>query len=137
MARVTVEDCITRIPNRFELVALASQRARAILAGAPLTLERDRDKNPVVALREIADGTIELADLRQQLVSGLQKHVEVDLPEEDNMATLMQGSEWAGVMQQQQDAHMAEQGEALEEEVAAEEAAPEGAALDADESPEG
>ncbi len=116
MARVTVEDCVTKVPNRFELVVLASQRARSILAGAPLTVDRDRDKNPVVSLREIAEGTVSLDELRHQLISGMQKHVEVDLPEEDNMAVLMQGSEWAGVMQQQQDAHMAQQGEALAEE---------------------
>lgn len=99
MARVTVEDCVLRIPNRFELVALAAQRARAISSGGPLTVDRDNDKNPVVALREIADGTIDLDQLRQGLVSGLQKHVEVDEPVEDNMAMLMTSSEWAAVQQ--------------------------------------
>ena len=85
MARVTVEDCVTKIPNRFELVMLAAQRARSIAAGAELTLERDNDKNPVVALREIADETIDLDDLREGLVKSLQKHVEMDEPEEDEV----------------------------------------------------
>jgi DNA-directed RNA polymerase subunit omega len=83
MARVTVEDCVVKIPNRFELVMLAAQRARDISSGAAITVERDRDKNPVVALREIADETIDLDMLREGLVKSLQKHVEVDEPEED------------------------------------------------------
>jgi DNA-directed RNA polymerase subunit omega len=99
MARVTVEDCIVQVSNRFELVMLAAQRARAISAGASLTIDRDNDKNPVVALREIADKTLELDQLRQSVVNGLQRHVEVDEPEEDNMAALMTGSAWAGVPQ--------------------------------------
>ena len=78
MARVTVEDCVTRVPNRFELVLLAAQRARAVSAGAPLTVDRDNDKNPVVALREIADHTVSTDDLRQGLIGSMQKHVEVD-----------------------------------------------------------
>ena len=94
MARVTVEDCVVRVPNRFELVMLASRRARAISAGETLKVERDNDKNPVVALREIAGGA-DLDDLRTLLIRGLQKHVEVDAPEEDNMAMLMAGNkEW-------------------------------------------
>ena len=99
MARVTVEECIVQVSNRFELVMLAAQRARAISAGAALTIDRDNDKNPVVALREIADKTVELDQLRQSVVNGLQRHVEVDEPEEDNMAALMTGSAWAGVPQ--------------------------------------
>ncbi|HYM30154.1 MAG TPA: DNA-directed RNA polymerase subunit omega [Candidatus Cybelea sp.] len=99
MARVTVEDCILQVPNRFELVMLAAQRARAVSAGATITVDRDNDKNPVVALREIADKTVELDQLRTAVVSGLQRHVEVDEPVEDNMANLMTGSEWAGVAQ--------------------------------------
>ena len=83
MARVTVEDCVLRIPNRFELVMLAAQRARDISAGSSLTVDRDNDKNPVVSLREIADATVELDGLRTSLVQGLQKHVEVDEPEEE------------------------------------------------------
>ena len=85
MARVTVEDCVTKIPNRFELVMLAAQRARSIAAGAELTLDRDSDKNPVVALREIADETIDLDDLREGLIKSLQKHIEMDEPEEDEV----------------------------------------------------
>ncbi len=83
MARVTVEDCVLQVPNRFDLVMLAAQRARDISSGAELTIERDRDKNPVIALREIAEKTIELEHLAESLVLGLQKHVEIDEPEED------------------------------------------------------
>ena len=81
MARVTVEDCIDKIPNRFELVLLSGHRARTISAGAQIAVERDNDKNPVVALREIADGTISPGDLTEDLVHSLQKYVEVDEPE--------------------------------------------------------
>lgn len=95
MARVTIEDCVTRVPNRFELVLLAAQRSRAISAGGPITVERDNDKNSVVALREIADGGVGLDELRQNLLIGLQKHVETDQPEEeDSMAALMQQGTW-------------------------------------------
>ena len=83
MARVTVEDCILQIPNRFDLVMAAAQRARDISAGSQLTIDRDNDKNPVVALREIADRTVEAAVLKESLIKGLQKHVEVDEPESD------------------------------------------------------
>jgi DNA-directed RNA polymerase subunit omega len=82
MARVTVEDCVIKIPNRFELVLLAAQRAREITSGAPLSIDRDDDKNPVVALREIADETVGLAHLRESVVRGMQKHVELDEAEE-------------------------------------------------------
>ncbi|MBQ8348004.1 MAG: DNA-directed RNA polymerase subunit omega [Alphaproteobacteria bacterium] len=88
MARVTVEDCVLKVPNRFELVLLAAQRAKNISAGAPLTVEQDRDKNPVIALREIADETINLSDLENALVTGMQKFVkeeEVPSDEEENM----------------------------------------------------
>lgn len=103
MARVTVEDCVLLVPNRFELVMLAAQRARAVASGAPLTIDRDNDKNPVVALREIADLTVDLDNLRLALVGGLQRNKEVDEPEEDNMAALMTSSEWAGVAQEPAD----------------------------------
>lgn len=83
MARVTVEDCIDKVENRFELVLLASHRARMISSGAPLTIDRDNDKNPVVALREIADETVATGDLREELIHSLQKYVEVDEPESD------------------------------------------------------
>ena len=89
MARVTVEDCIERVTNRFELVLLAGQRSRSISAGGELTVERDNDKNPVVALREIADETIELDELRDSLVKGLQKVTEIDEPEEDESMEFM------------------------------------------------
>ena len=83
MARVTVEDCIDKVDNRFELVLLASHRARLISQGAPITIDRDNDKNPVVALREIADETLSPGDLKEDLIHSLQKHVEVDEPEPD------------------------------------------------------
>jgi DNA-directed RNA polymerase subunit omega len=81
MARVTVEDCIDKVENRFDLVLLASHRARIISSGAQITVERDNDKNPVVALREIAETTVSPADLKEELVHSLQKYVEVDEPE--------------------------------------------------------
>jgi len=83
MARVTVEDCVLKVPNRFELVMKAAQRARDISSGAPLTVDRDNDKNPVVALREIADETVSLDTLGNALIQGLQKQSEQDEPEED------------------------------------------------------
>ncbi|OKL43670.1 DNA-directed RNA polymerase subunit omega [Pseudovibrio exalbescens] len=83
MARVTVEDCIDKVENRFELVLLASHRARMISSGSPLTIDRDNDKNPVVALREIADQTVSPEDLKEDLIHSLQKFVEVDEPEEE------------------------------------------------------
>lgn len=83
MARVTVEDCVLKVPNRFELVLLAAQRARDIAAGAPISLDRDNDKNPVVALREIADETVQLDHLQNAVITGMQKHVEIDEPEEE------------------------------------------------------
>ena len=89
MARVTVEDCVESIPNRFELVMLAAKRSREISSGSVLTVERDDDKNPVCALREIADETVPLDELREELVRGLQKHIEVDEPEEDDEIEMM------------------------------------------------
>lgn len=81
MARVTVEDCVDKVENRFELVLLAAHRARMISSGSPLTIDRDNDKNPVVALREIADTTVTPDDLKEDLIHSLQKYVEVDEPE--------------------------------------------------------
>ena len=90
MARVTVEDCILLVPNRFELVMVAAQRAREISGGMQITLDRDKDKNPVVALREIAESTVSLDELRNSMIAGLQRHVEQDEPEEeDNLELLM------------------------------------------------
>jgi DNA-directed RNA polymerase subunit omega len=88
MARITVEDCVTKIPNRFELVMLAAQRARDISAGASLTVERDNDKNPVVALREIADEKVDCDDLREDFIHSMQKYVEVDEPEAEAVPML-------------------------------------------------
>ena len=81
MARVTVEDCVDKVENRFELVLLAAHRARMISSGSPLTIDRDNDKNPVVALREIAEPTVAPDDLKEDLIHSLQKYVEVDEPE--------------------------------------------------------
>ncbi len=89
MARVTVEDCVDKVPNRFELVMLASHRAREISAGSTLTVDRDNDKNPVVALREIADETQLASALRERQIESNQTQIEVDEPEEDQMALLM------------------------------------------------
>lgn len=89
MARVTVEDCVDKVPNRFELVMLASHRAREIAAGAAITVERDNDKNPVVSLREIADETQTADELRERMIESHQTQIEVDEPEEDSMALLM------------------------------------------------
>ena len=85
MARVTVEDCIDKIPNRYELLMVAAQRAKDIAAGAPITVARDNDKNTVVALREIADETVSIEELQKSLVMGLQKYVEVEEPEEEEL----------------------------------------------------
>ena len=82
MARVTVEDCVDKVPNRFDLVLVSAFRARQLSGGAEPMVDRDRDKNPVVALREIADSTVALDHLRDSLVRGMQKHVEIDEPEE-------------------------------------------------------
>ena len=89
MARVTVEDCVDKIPNRFDLVLMAAQRARQISGGADLTIDRDRDKNPVVALREIAEETQPVDDLRERMIESTQTQIEVDEPEEDAMALLL------------------------------------------------
>ena len=88
MARVTVEDCIDKVENRFDLVLLASHRARMISSGQQITIDRDNDKNPVVALREIADETLTPEDLKEDLIHSLQKHVEVDEPEAEVVPAL-------------------------------------------------
>jgi DNA-directed RNA polymerase subunit omega len=92
MARVTVEDCVTKVPNRFELVMIASQRAREIAGGASPTVDRDNDKNPVVALREIADGTVSLEVLRESMVKGHQRVLPMEEPE-DEIIELMDGEQ--------------------------------------------
>jgi DNA-directed RNA polymerase subunit omega len=101
MARVTVEDCVDKIPNRFELVLLAAQRARDIHSGAPLTIERDNDKNPVVALREIAAESLDLEQLTHELTHGQAAVTEVDEPEEENMVMLAAEQAWADVTNRQ------------------------------------
>ncbi len=85
MARVTVEDCIDKVDNRFDLVLLAGHRARLVSQGAEITIDRDNDKNPVVALREIADETLSPGDLKEDLIHSLQRHVEVDEPEVEDL----------------------------------------------------
>jgi|TARA_B110000908_G_scaffold41154_1_gene50004 DNA-directed RNA polymerase subunit omega len=89
MARVTVEDCVDKVPNRFDLVMLASHRAREISAGSAVTVDRDNDKNPVVSLREIAEETQSADDLRERMIESNQTQIEVDEAEEDAMALLM------------------------------------------------
>jgi DNA-directed RNA polymerase subunit omega len=93
MARVTVEDCVDKIPNRFDLVLLAAERARAISGGAELTVDRDRDKNPVVALREIADATVRPAVLKENLIQSLQRVLPDDDDQVDEIGSLSQSAE--------------------------------------------
>ena len=90
MARVTVEDCVDKVPNRFELVMLAAHRARSLASGSPLTVDRDNDKNPVVALREIAEITIDIDKLQDSLIQGLQKHADTDEITEDDSAQMLE-----------------------------------------------
>ena len=96
MARVTVEDCIDKVENRFELVLVASHRARLISSGAQITIDRDNDKNPVVALREIAETTLQPDDLMEDLIHSLQKNVEVDEPEAEVVPALSSVNEALG-----------------------------------------
>ena len=103
MARVTVEDCIDKVDNRFELVLLAGHRARQISQGAMITVPRDNDKNPVVALREIADETLSPDDLKEDLIHSLQKHVEVDEPERDAAEIADQTEAAAGEAQSEEE----------------------------------
>ena len=93
MARVTVEDCVDKVPNRFDLVLLAAQRAREISGGAEITLDRDRDKNPVVALREVAEQTVRPKDLTESVITGVQKILPDDEDEVDEVASLSQSAE--------------------------------------------
>lgn len=99
MARVTVEDCVEKVPNRFELVMLAAQRARKIGSGAALTVERDNDKNPVIALREIAEDTVTVEDLREELIRNHQRIIEMD-DNEDVIESMQGEEEWAAIAQQ-------------------------------------
>ncbi len=121
MARVTVEDCVTKIPNRFELVMTAAQRARDISAGGNLTVERDNDKNPVVALREIADETVDFGELEETLIKGLQRYVESDEPVEDEMDALALAMDVSGEAAEANDADEVTEDELTVHDVAAEE----------------
>jgi DNA-directed RNA polymerase subunit omega len=133
MARVTVEDCVLQIPNRFELVMLSAHRARALASGAELKLERDRDKNPVVALREIAEMKLDLESLHESLVKGLRKHFEPDQPEEEVME-LMAGEQqsWVNLDMSADDPAEDEGDEILEGEDDVSDALPSGVADTAD-----
>lgn len=95
MARVTVEDCVEKVPNRYELLMVAAQRAKDISAGAAIAVDRDNDKNPVVALREIAEGKVNINELQKSLVVGLQKYVEVEEPEEEELEIIAAEKELA------------------------------------------
>ena len=94
MARVTVEDCIEKLPNRFELVMVAAQRARKIGSGAALTLDRDNDKNPVVALREIAESTVDVDELKEEIIRGKQRIIAMDDDGEDVVDSMEGEEEW-------------------------------------------
>ncbi len=94
MARVTVEDCVEQLPNRFELVMVAAQRARKIGSGAALTLDRDNDKNPVVALREIAEKTVDIEDLKEEIIRGKQRIIAMDDDGEDVVDSMEGEEEW-------------------------------------------
>jgi DNA-directed RNA polymerase subunit omega len=138
MARVTVEDCVLKVPNRFELVLLAAQRAREITSGSPLSIDRDDDKNPVVALREIADETVGLEHLKTSVVRGMQKHVEIDEPEESHeleLDTALFGvaAPAAGLIGEEADAEEEDLEAQGEEEIAEEAAGEEGDLSEAEE----
>jgi len=130
MARVTVEDCVVQVPNRFELVLVAAHRARSLASGAELKVERDRDKNPVVALREIAECKLDLDGLHESLVKGMQKRLEPDRPEEEVM-DLMAGEQQNWISDSLRDDAGDEDGadDLVEEDEADLELADEGAAL--------
>lgn len=103
MARVTVQDCICVVPNRFDLVLSAAQRARQISAGSPLTIERQNDKNPVVALREIAVETVAVSDLENELIQNFQKQIQIEEPEEEFLELLAEEQAHAGQIHHQRE----------------------------------
>jgi len=115
MARVTVEDCVEKVTNRFQLVMVAAQRSREISAGAEPRLDRDNDKNPVVALREIADEKVSPDELFNSIVQGLQRHVEVDEPEEDGFDAMASNPEFAGIASQMSEHVAAAAGMSIDE----------------------
>ncbi len=100
MARITVEDCVDKIPNRYELLMIAAQRAKDISSGAPIAVARDNDKNPVIALREIAEEKVNIEELQKSLVMGLQKYVEVEEPQEEEIEIMAAEKELAGLDEQ-------------------------------------
>lgn len=118
MARVTVEDCVERVPNRFQLVMLAAQRARELSVGSEITVDRDNDKNPVVALREIADKTIDTADLEEELIRSLQRHADTDDPEEEAAELLAMEEELSATADAEMSGPAASDGEAMFEDAA-------------------
>ena len=95
MARITVEDCVDKVPNRFELVLISANRGRQLSVGVEPTVPLDNDKNPVIALREIAEETVDCKELRENVIQDMQRHIEVDEPEEDDMEAQMLGSHFA------------------------------------------
>ena len=101
MARVTVEDCIEKVKNRFSLVMYASQRARSLSSGAELMVDRDNDKNPVVALREIADDRLDIEEIENSLVKGMQKHIKSDEPDDEEMDLLTAGEDFGEALNQE------------------------------------
>lgn len=113
MARVTVEDCVLKVPNRFELVLLASQRAREIGAGSPITVDRDNDKNPVVSLREVADTNISLENLHEALVKNYQKVPEIESDEVETLDIMEGENEWAAAAAQSAEGEL--QGSGMQE----------------------
>lgn len=100
MARVTVEDCVLKVPNRFELVMVSAQRARRIGTGAPLTVDRDNDKNPVVSLREIADETVSIEDLKEDLVKSHQRVFAIEDDKDDVIEEMQGEEEWNSLVSQ-------------------------------------
>ncbi|MDE2335871.1 MAG: DNA-directed RNA polymerase subunit omega [Alphaproteobacteria bacterium] len=114
MARVTVEDCVLKVPNRFELILAASQRAREIGSGAEIMVDRDNDKNPVVALREIADTDISIEDLTESLIKNHQKVIEIEEDEEEVLDIMEGENEWAAAAAEAAEAEVA--GGAMQEE---------------------
>lgn len=111
MARVTVEDCVEQLPNRFELVMVAAQRARKIGSGAALTLDRDNDKNPVVALREIAEKTVDIEELKEEIIRGKQRIIAVDDDGEDVVDSMEGEEEWKAMTSGAADFNMADDDE--------------------------
>lgn len=108
MARVTVEDCVEKLPNRFELVMVAAQRARKIGSGAALTLDRDNDKNPVVALREIAENTVDVEELKEEIIRGKQRIIALDDDGEDVVDSMEGEEEWKAMTRGAGDFNVAE-----------------------------